>query len=94
MIADLVITGFKTRQYQSKGETRTAHDLFVADADANPVTRMASEMILVLGDDEYTKLGKTPEGQVLKASLKQFVEMRNGLPKVRAAVIEWPKSAK
>ena len=84
MILNAFISQVKSKAAVTKGgQSVVYHDVFLQDASSDMATRFPGE-IVIRPDDEQFKALSMAEGVKLTVYIKQILELRNGLPVVRA----------
>lgn len=86
----MILTGIVTQVQErkttnAKGLPVTYRDVFISDANPDPMSRFTSEIVIRPTEEENTQW-KFAAGVKLSVSLRQILEVRNGLPVVRAVL--------
>lgn len=81
-----VVTQVRTQKATTqKGQAVTYRDVFLAELEANPMKRLQSEVCIRPNDDEALRFDFS-EGKEFDIFVLQVLEVRNGVPVVRARV--------
>lgn len=97
MVATFYCTKFASSDYKrSDGTAAQSHKCWLSDADASPVTRMSTEVIWSMSQQDMDTLGKPADyrGKLIKVAVKEIRSSKNGLPMVICDLIEEVKGGK
>lgn len=81
-----IITQVQERKATNKaGQPVVYRDVFIGDSNTDPATRFPGELVLRPLDEEF-QTHKMAEGVKLDLYIRQVLEVRNGLPVIRAYI--------